>query len=183
MEKLSKIAPVLAVVALLVGGLALLKSPQVITHETVVEKQVGALPGPDVFIPMNFRNGHQVGGVFSTSTGDIDQTLTTKQLSGISTLAINPGIKAKTFTLPKNVELAGVGSFRTILIVNATTTSSSVVPGPVYFTIARGEDQVLLFASSTLTEVASLGTGKSALVTFSMPTSTATTIVQWDPFE
>lgn len=100
------------------------------------------------------------GAVNSTSTTATSQTLAVTDLYGYSSILMTPNVDSVTLTLPAtstmNAFVPNAGDWRTILLVNGTTTAAKTV------SIAAGTGTLLKNASTT----AAVGPGSVASLMF-----------------
>jgi hypothetical protein len=129
MEKLSKVALVVAVLALVVGGFAFLKAPTIVTNTNTVEKQLAGVSSDSVH--KFFGDGITVGGLdLATTTGTTLTTylLTAKELRN-HTIRINPSVDL-TLQIDATSTAAlvpNIGDEYTFLLQNSSTTAASAI--------------------------------------------------------
>jgi hypothetical protein len=146
---------VIAVAALIVAGLALVRPVNV----KVETSELGALSGPNILTPTFFNKGLVYGGKRATSTNDTTATFLYTDMDDESLIEFTPNVAGITATLPATSTIANLrnaGDSRNLMICNATSTASTP------FTLAVGTGMNLQQATSTLT----IATGQCAFMTF-----------------
>ncbi len=171
MEKLSKVALGVAVVALIVGGFAFFKAPSIVTNTNTIKKQVGSTLSNAAH--QFFGDGVTVGGGYLATTTGVtlsSYTLTAKEIQN-HTIRINAShdLTLLIDATSTSALVPSLGDEYTFLLENASTTvassitfdnaDGSVVPLLVE---ATGADLVLAglnWAKVTIIRTGTNGTG------------------------
>lgn len=124
----NKISIVLAILALVLGGIALTKESK------PVEPMVGGLTEYQSKLfaaPVTFDQGIVESSVLST-TSPANRTLNVSDLKDTSVILMNPTVGAITVTLPTAANLGSeflpqIGDSKEVTIVNSTSTAAAVI--------------------------------------------------------
>lgn len=128
MNKLNISVLVVSVIALVVACASLLGGGEV---RTVVERQLGASAGPDIYSDLRVHGNLTSGGRhYATTTTASTYTMVRAELAPYNVLEINPGANI-TITLPATSTMTDIvpdaGDVRDFFIRNASTTAATTI--------------------------------------------------------
>jgi len=140
MNKILITVSVIAVAALIVAGLALVRPVNVKVE--LPTSELGALSGPDVIFPMRFHKTITWNQpVLATSTSGTATTLKASDMNSYGTIDLMSNVAAFTYTLPATSTMLGFlpndGDTREWIFHNATSTA-------VTLTIVKGTGMYLV---------------------------------------
>jgi len=133
MNKLTIITLAIAIIGVLIGGVALTKG-----GSTIIERQLGAVASPDIFTYLNVHGAFYQGGGTKTVTptsGTVTLTAANMRDTNVITFTASTTQAALTATLPASTTFplaSEAGSYRTWVIENPFTAAATTT------TIAAG---------------------------------------------